>query len=664
MSSPTGTFTPAIPSVFSDDNPDQRQESSHIRQQNVDNQMMGLDLGKSSNIKQRKSRSEVWNFFEKYKDEDGKDWARCNLCNKDFDGSSRKGTTHLRNHYKSCQRNKRGGGGDKSAEAAIAIKEKAVMDQQLSHLDTTSGDKPAEAAIAIKEKAVMNQQLSHLDTTRMIIISGGSLNASDIMDVYNQDKEKLRKYFEKPRCRFSLTVDRVGILTGYIVLGVCFIDDDWKLKKEIISFERIEDDQNSGKLLKNVLLEWGIENNISFMINLTYDDKYVISSNEIEHWFNGQVLRVDPIDDICVKCIHVLDGIKWYLYNRMSKILNYITEISSKNGNFSIAIERAKSLGKEVTAEVIPSKQDLKLNWEQWCNSTGVLKIALGLKEAFFVLENMDPDFKSINLTKEQWDQVRAIYECYEDLIDTAFLDHWRNGQTANMYFPMICSLYTKSLLMAKHKVWFKELGYYSFEFESKVDKYWCEYKSILAVAAVLDPRFKMDIVQHWYKNIYGGECEAQLTIFTDYFINVYNEYAKGTNNFKSCTSGSQQTNSSILYEMLDLSGKLCKSSHDYDNVQSLNSELHLYLNKVRFPLIKNFNILGWWRDNTQYFPTLAKMACDFLSIQLSLRSHKVRADFKQFHIDRHSVELEGLDFDMVAKAYICTKNWLSAEYE
>ncbi|KAL5848401.1 hypothetical protein ACOSQ4_006414 [Xanthoceras sorbifolium] len=175
---PTGTFTPAIPSVFSGDNPHQRQqEISHIRQQqNIEDEM----------IKERKLRSEVWKHFEKDKDR-----ARCNLCKKDFDGSSLKGTTHLRNHYESCQRKKRGGGGDKSDEAAIAIKEKTVVDQQLRHLDTTR--------IIIKQG----------------ITSPNSINAADIMDVYNQEKEKLRKYFEKLSYRYSLQINQVGFYCSY-----------------------------------------------------------------------------------------------------------------------------------------------------------------------------------------------------------------------------------------------------------------------------------------------------------------------------------------------------------------------------------------------------------------------------------------------------------------
>ncbi|KAL5784176.1 hypothetical protein ACOSQ2_006568 [Xanthoceras sorbifolium] len=544
-------------------------------------------VDKSSHIKQRKLRSDVWSHFEKYKDEDEKDWARCNLCNKDFDGSSRSGTTHLRNHFKSCQRKKRGGGGAKSAEAAIAIKEKTVMDQQLSHLDMTR--------MIIKQR----------------ITSQISINAADIMDVYYQEKEKLRKYFEKLSCRFSLTIDKVEFRDKCAYLMVCFIDDDWKLKKKIISFEHIEDNQNFGKALKNMLLEWGIENNISSMIKFQtiYHDKCVISSNEREKWFSGQVLRVESIDYICDK---VLDNIRRSHDNCINKLFSYIRKTSSQNGNFQIAIERVKSLGKEVTAEVIPTKQELKLKWEYWCNTAGLSKIALGLREAFFELEDMDPDFKSINLTKEQWDQVTALHNCYEDLIDTAFLNHWRNYQTANMYFPMICSLYTKSLLLAKHKVWFNQVECYGLGFKSKADKYWCEYKLVLAVAAVLDPWFKMNIVKHWYIKIYGGECEAQ-----------------GANNFKSCTSGSQQTNSFIPYKMVDLSGKMCKSSHDPNNIQSLDSELHLYLKKVKSPLIENFDILRWWRDNTQNFLMLAKMARNFLSIQISQLSYDERCEMR-----------------------------------
>ncbi|KAK4856322.1 hypothetical protein QYF36_016306 [Acer negundo] len=121
-----------------------QQEISQIGEQNVDDEMVCLDfisLGKSSHFKQKKLRSEVWKLFEKYRDKNGKDRAKCNICRRDFDGSSKKGTTHLKNHLKICQKKQNGGGGgDKTTKFGnltnpIAIKEKSVTDQQLNNLN-------------------------------------------------------------------------------------------------------------------------------------------------------------------------------------------------------------------------------------------------------------------------------------------------------------------------------------------------------------------------------------------------------------------------------------------------------------------------------------------------------------------------------------------------
>ncbi|KAL5820396.1 hypothetical protein ACOSQ3_022278 [Xanthoceras sorbifolium] len=584
-----------------DSSPSHLQEISGIRQQNAN--------------KQRKLRSDVWRHFEKYKDNDGKDWAKCNLCSKVFDGSSRSGTTRLRNHFKSCQRKTSGGGGAGGVEAAGNLTN----------------------PVAIKENNVI---LDHLDATRLLIeggeLSPNSIELVELMDVYNQDKEKLCKYFQRLSCRFSLTINQVQNEDN-IYLMVHFIDDDWNLKELIIGLKLIEDNQDFKKYLKNVLLEWGIHNNISSMVKIPNDDTYVMSCNEIVNWFssqgslpfNNKLLYVDPIGYISDKCNGLLYDFKEPLYNCMANTVGYIKETSSKNEKFQIAIEKAKFLGKEVIVEIIPTKQEM-LNMDH----AGLLKFAMGLKEAFFELENKDSEFKSINLTKEEWDRTRDLHECYQDFTAYAFVSHGLRYNTANMYFPLICNIYMRSLVLAKHEVSFDDHDSYG-TIKRDVHEYWSEYNFVLAIAAVLDPRFKMDIVKRWYKKIYGDKCEEYLTIFTDYINSVYNEYAKGAN------LGSQETNSSISYKMLDPLGKKCESSHDSDHIQSLNSELHQYLNEVKFPLMEDFDILEWWRNNNRYFPILSKMARDFLSMQIS-------TDFTDYRDEIEELDSEDFDSDVV----------------
>ena len=57
--------------------------------------------------KRRRSASKVWNDFKKI-EVGGKRRALCAHCGKDFPGSSKSGTTHLKNHLSRCSAKKNG----------------------------------------------------------------------------------------------------------------------------------------------------------------------------------------------------------------------------------------------------------------------------------------------------------------------------------------------------------------------------------------------------------------------------------------------------------------------------------------------------------------------------------------------------------------------------
>ncbi|KAK2644220.1 hypothetical protein Ddye_019415 [Dipteronia dyeriana] len=243
MSWPSGTFTPENPFSFSYDNSNQTQ----MGEQNVVKEMVGLDLNKSSNKKSKKLRSPVWEKFQRYENKKREVRAICNLCGKDFEASSKNGTTRLENHFKSCSQNKSTEGGG-----------------------SASGDKPA-------ENPVMDQQpLNRLDMVKMHIKQCWSfdplpefIQATDISFVYNEEKVKLHTYFKKLPCRLSLAIQTDtdwSIKKKYICFWVHFIDDDWKLKKKIISVKYTKGGGTFTEIIKNGLSECGIDNNISYMV--------------------------------------------------------------------------------------------------------------------------------------------------------------------------------------------------------------------------------------------------------------------------------------------------------------------------------------------------------------------------------------------------------------
>lgn len=47
-----------------------------------------------------------------------------------------------------------------------------------------------------------------------------------------------------------------------------------------------------------------------------------------------------------------------------------------------------------------------------------------------------------------------------------------------------------------------------------------------MATAVVLDPRYKIDIIECWYKKIYGPDAEAHLIKIKDVFNDIYDKYA------------------------------------------------------------------------------------------------------------------------------------------
>ncbi|KAH9727411.1 C2 domain-containing protein [Citrus sinensis] len=79
----------------------------------------------------------------KYRDEDGNEKAECNYCKKTFDASSKKGTTHLKNHSDRCRAKGKEAGADKDkSEIARDQEEKEMKEVQEQNIGSSSSERP------------------------------------------------------------------------------------------------------------------------------------------------------------------------------------------------------------------------------------------------------------------------------------------------------------------------------------------------------------------------------------------------------------------------------------------------------------------------------------------------------------------------------------------
>ena len=62
-----------------------------------------------------------------------------------------------------------------------------------------------------------------------------------------------------------------------------------------------------------------------------------------------------------------------------------------------------------------------------------------------------------------------------------------------------------------------------------KCEKYLLQYNSVLAIAVILDPCYKLDIVRFCYTKIYGMECSTLVKHVRDKLSYLFMEYSGST---------------------------------------------------------------------------------------------------------------------------------------
>ena len=64
----------------------------------------------------------------------------------------------------------------------------------------------------------------------------------------------------------------------------------------------------------------------------------------------------------------------------------------------------------------------------------------------------------------------------------------------------------------------------------AKFEKYWPDFSSIMAFAAVLDPRYKFQIVEWGFEKIYGVGYESELAIIKEKLFLLFKKYVDESN--------------------------------------------------------------------------------------------------------------------------------------
>ncbi|CAN0847649.1 Putative AC transposase [Linum grandiflorum] len=221
---------------------------------------------------------------------------------------------------------------------------------------------------------------------------------------------------------------------------------------------------------------------------------------------------------------------------------------------------------------------------------------------------------------------------------------------TANLFFPRICDLRIKisEWMFDPNEIIQRMVA----SMWAKFNKYWEVIHQILAVVVVLDPQYKLDIIEY-YAEILGLDGSSLnsgriKSILTDL---VMEYHSKATVNNAGGLGNNIPGSSSAPAHGFDLFVSQRKRSR----TSSVTAELDTYLNEDILPRTSDFDLLMWWKINGPKYPILQEIARDILAVPITSVASESAFSSGGRLLDPHRSRLH----ESTVEALMCTRTWL-----
>lgn len=642
--------------------------------------------------KSKRLTSVVWNHFEKVKKADIY-YAVCVHCQKKLSGSSNSGTTHLRNHLIRCLKRS-------SYDVSHILSAKRKRKEPIVTIASVNYDGAQENGESIMPIAYMfdqeqekdetvnlgsvnfDQERSRLDLARMIMLHGYPLSMVEhigfkifvknlqpsfevmtnsaieleCMKIYMKERQKVFDMIHNMHRRISIGVSMWSSTenVGYLCLTANYIDMDWKLQKKILNFVKLDSsctDDVLSNVVINGLMDWDIDHKL---FSITFDDCFpndnIAFRIKVSLSQSRPILKNGELFDL--RCAAQL--IKSLVQEAMEslqdvthKIRASVIYVKSSQATLIKFNEIAEKVG-------IISEKHLCLDCPMRWNSTYLmLETALEYKGAFSVLQEHNSAY-TMCLCEEEWEWVSALTDFMKLFVEVTNVFTGSKHPTANIYFPEICDVHIQLIEWCKSPDDF--ISSIAMKMKTKFDKYWSKCSLGLAIAAILDPRFKMKLVEYYYPKIYNNDAPDRIKAVSNGIRELFNGYSKGSTSAQPGSSLPSTKNGTR--DRVDRLIGFDKFLHETSQSRTITSDLDKYLEEPIFPRNYNFNILNWWKVHTPRYPVLSVMARDVLGIPVSTLTMDFAFKTGGRVLDNHRV-LHNPDLQ---QAMICGQDWLQMD--
>ncbi|KAL0320582.1 UNVERIFIED_CONTAM: Zinc finger BED domain-containing protein RICESLEEPER 1 [Sesamum radiatum] len=656
--------------------------------------------------KTKRLTSVVWNHFERVRKADAQ-YAVCVHCKKKLSGSSNSGTTHLRNHLLRClkrsnydvsqilsaKRKRKETSQSPLRQSNLGLtttyEEGKVKDEILSPIPLKFDQelKKEEPTQTINLGSVkFDQERSRLDLARMIMLHGYPLamvdhvgfkvfvknlqpmfevnnNGAielDCMAIYSKEKQKVYEAIHHLHGRINLAVDMWGSpeSSEYICLTANYIDEDWRLQKKMLNFISLDpshtDDILSEVIIKS-LTDWAIDRKL-FSMTFDHCSAHEVMVCRVKDWLsqNRPLLKNGDLFD--VRCVtHLLKSIVQEVMEACRDVTHKIRESVRHVKSSQTVLGKFNEIAQQVG---INSGRRLVLDCPmQWNSTYMMLEAAIEYRGAFCLLQEHDASYSKA-LSEMEWEWASSVAGYIKFLLEFTNIVIGNKYPTSNIFFPEICDMHIQLNEWCKSPDDF--LSSVALKMKLKFDVYWSKCSMVLAIAAILDPRFKMKLVEYYFRQIYGSAAPDRIKEVSAGLRELFNEYSMGSSSPDEDSGLPGSCLPSSSNSSRDKLKGFDKFLYETSQSQSMSSDLDKYLEEPVFPRNYDFSILNWWKVHTPRYPILSMMARDVLGIPVSTLGPEVAFSNGGRVLDQYHSSLS----PDTREALLCGQDWLRMEPE
>ncbi|XP_058004818.1 zinc finger BED domain-containing protein DAYSLEEPER isoform X2 [Hevea brasiliensis] len=343
--------------------------------------------------------------------------------------------------------------------------------------------------------------------------------------MYLREKQHLLNLVSGIPGRVSLTLDLAtsNLNIGYAFLAGHFIDDDWNLHRLVLNVVMLpfpDSDYAFNQAVVSCISDWNLE---SRLFTLTLDQPFSneniivnlrgLLSVKNPLLFNGQLLKGNCYARVLSRLAQDALGAMGEVIRRIRESVKYVKTSETHDEKFN---ELRQQLQVPSTKELIIDDQT------KWSTTYQMLVAACELKEVFACLDTSDPVYK-INPSMDDWKQVEILCTYLKLFYDAASILTGPTYPPANAFYHEV----SKVQLELTHAAMSQDpfVSTLTKPLKEKFDQYWRDCFLVLAIAVVMDPRFKMKLVEFSFSRIFGEDAGMWVKFVDDGIHELFREY-------------------------------------------------------------------------------------------------------------------------------------------